>query len=607
MEKIFLDIVNLSLTAGWMILAILLFRLILKKAPKDFFCTMWLMVGLRLAFPFSIESALSLIPSSQPLDTTVILESNKMSINTGVPAVDAPVNDYFAERYYEGVTVPAKHALNLTEIFTVIWLIGAAALFIYSVVSFLRLRMKLRTATILRDNIRESDFVKSPFVLGIFKPMIYIPYNMSENDRTNVLAHETAHIKRLDHIFKPLMFLICSVYWFNPLVWLAYSLFSKDIELACDESVIETLSKDERKSYSSALLTCSAKRRRIAPCPLAFGETSVKMRIKTVLRYKKPTFWVVVAAGVCVAVCGICFMTSPKTDEPAAIDLSGIDTMNIGAEIPNLKYGDKNKIIFEGGCGIVVFDFNQSRVTDRIPYEKIENLADFKMPVTAVTQDGKTIYFGEAESNASAPFGKYVYKYDIPSKRFTAIDPIDWENVEPFASSGLAPGFNKEYDRYLDLNYIISYDKIELGDSFVYLRAKPDWSMKSLQLVVYNYQSGESKVYDVWQTSNKADVYVLKSDSYFNDFSINGDEVSFECFVSLKNDSSEVKTVRLRADFAQDVESGLLKESPLYSSEPITIQPESAPYKLQVVFRGKNNGGKEKADRLLPEITVIEE
>lgn len=511
MEEIFLNLVNLSLTASWLILAVALLRLLIKKAPKWITCAMWLMVGLRLLLPFSLESAFSLIPSTQPLNPGIILESNKLNINTAIPAVDAPVNAHLGDTYYEGVTVPANYSLNITTVLTAVWIIGIIALLTYSVISFLRLRLRMRTATVLRGNIRESDFVESPFVLGLFKPTIYLPYNMNESDAVNVIAHENAHIKRLDHIFKPLMFLICSVYWFNPLVWLAYALLCRDIELACDEHVIKSLSKDERKAYSSALLACSAERRRVAPCPLAFGETDVKRRIKTVLNYKKPAFWIALAAVICAVVCCICFMTDPKTDKPV-IDLSDIEQMNIGAEMPRFKYGDKSTAIFEGGCGVVVYDLEQSKLVDRIPYDKIVNLADFKMPVTAVSVDGKTLYIGEAQPDAIAPFGKYIYKYDFTTMSFSKTEPIDRDDVKAFASSELAAGYNKEYDKYLDLSYVISYEKVDLGDSFMYLRANSDWSMKSLQLVVCNLKSGLSKAYDVWSNSEAVDIPVSNAD-----------------------------------------------------------------------------------------------
>lgn len=311
MESAFLSLVNLSLNASYLVLAVLLLRVIFKKAPKRLNCLLWGLVGLRLVFPFSIESVMSLIPSAEVLDPQMV-NRNYFDIDTGFRRVDRNVNMYLADRYFEGVTVPTNTSLNITRVLMLVWLIGVSVLLIYTLISYLRLRKRVSTATLLRDNIKESEFVSSPFVLGIIKPIIYLPYNMDEEERKYVIAHEKAHLKRFDHLIKPLGFLILTVYWFNPLMWLAYILLCRDIELACDEKVIKNLGEAERKSYSGALLNLSVSRRSIAACPLAFGEVGVKQRVKNALSYKKPAFWIIIIALILSAATAVCFLTVPK-------------------------------------------------------------------------------------------------------------------------------------------------------------------------------------------------------------------------------------------------------------------------------------------------------
>lgn len=312
MAAVFLKLLNMSITAGWLILAVIVLRLVLKKAPKWTRCALWGLVGLRLVLPFSIESALSLIPSAETVPQTLIT-GNGFDVDTGIGVIDSQVNNYIGDHYYEGVTVPTDTGADIMTILVWIWLAGIAAMLIYTAISYFRLRRKVDTAVLLRGNIWQSENVKSPFILGMFRPRIYLPFNMTDEDMTNVLAHENAHLKRRDHLIKPLAFLLLTVYWFNPLIWLAYVLLCRDIELACDERVVKGLGEQERRDYGAALLSCSVSRKSIAACPLAFGEVGLKERIKTMLNYRKPAFWIIVVAGVACIVVAVCFLTNPKT------------------------------------------------------------------------------------------------------------------------------------------------------------------------------------------------------------------------------------------------------------------------------------------------------
>lgn len=312
MNELFLKIVNMSISASWLVLVVLILRFVLKKAPKWVNILLWGIVAIRLICPFSFESALSLIPSAETFPEKVI-SGPSFDVQTGITPVDNRINDYLGDRYFEGVTVPANNGNNIMTILTIVWTIGILLLVAYTVISYWRLRRKVDTAVLYKDNIFQSENVKSPFVLGIIKPRIYLPFNMNGQDLEHVVAHEQAHIHRKDHWWKPFGFLLLTIHWFNPLVWLAYVLLCRDIELACDERVIKELGNEQRADYTQALVACSVNRRMIAACPLAFGEVGVKDRVKSVMNYKKPAFWgVVLAVIVCVFV-AVCFLTNPVT------------------------------------------------------------------------------------------------------------------------------------------------------------------------------------------------------------------------------------------------------------------------------------------------------
>ena len=313
MSDLFLKIVNMSISASWLVVAVLILRLVLKKAPKWVYVLLWGIVAVRLICPFSFESALSLIPSAETFPEKII-SGPSFDVQTGITPIDNRINDYLGDRYFEGVTVPTNNGNNVMTILTIVWIIGILLLATYTIISYQRLNRKVDTAVHYKDNIFQSENVSSPFVLGIINPRIYLPFSMNEQNLEHVVAHEQAHIRRKDHWWKPLGFLMLTIYWFNPLMWLAYVLLCRDIELACDEKVIKGLSNEQRADYTQALVACSVNRRMIAACPLAFGEVGVKERVKSVMNYKKPAFWVIIIAViVCVGV-AICFLTNPKQD-----------------------------------------------------------------------------------------------------------------------------------------------------------------------------------------------------------------------------------------------------------------------------------------------------
>ncbi len=314
MSELFLEIVNRSIAASWIVIAVLILRFCLKKAPKWVNVLLWGIVAVRLIFPFSIESALSLIPSAETVSPSIMMETAP-SVQTGVPALDQVINPVIDHSLAPAPGASANPLQIWIPVLTVIWLLGVAALFFYSAVSYRRLRRRVCEAVILRDNIYQSENVCSPFVLGIIRPKIYLPYHMDKREMDHVIAHEQTHIRRRDHWWKPLGFLLLTVHWFNPLLWLGYILLCRDIELACDEKVIREMGSEQRADYTQALVSCSVSRRSIAACPLAFGEVGVKTRVKSVMNYKKPAFWIILASALICAAAAVCFLTNPKTEQ----------------------------------------------------------------------------------------------------------------------------------------------------------------------------------------------------------------------------------------------------------------------------------------------------
>ena len=312
MSVIFLKLLNLSISASWLVLVVLVLRLVLKRAPKWVNVLLWGMVALRLMLPFSIESALSLIPSAETLSPEIVRFDPAPTITSGVEFIDNAVNPSLSESFAAAPLASVNPLYVWTYLAGWVWLIGLAAMLAYALVSYLRLRRRVSASIPLRENIYVCDEVPSPFILGIAKPRIYLPSALDEAQRGSVLSHERAHLARHDHWWKPLGFALLAVYWFNPLLWLAYTLLCRDIELACDERVLRGMDAGQVKDYSSALLACSVPRRMLAACPLAFGEVGVGARVKNALRYKKPAFWVVTASvAVCVVV-AVCFLTNPE-------------------------------------------------------------------------------------------------------------------------------------------------------------------------------------------------------------------------------------------------------------------------------------------------------
>ena len=309
MSEVFLKILNMSFVASWLILAVILLRLALKQAPKWITCLLWGMVAVRLLCPVSLESSLSLISNAEPI-THGILMVEPPDIHED-PAFDPELNPILPDAAPVTPDTSIDQVRFKTMLAAFVWVIGMGVMLTYATVSYLRLRYKVRASLHLRDNIWLFDEIATPFLLGVLRPKIYIPSGVEEQHLPHIIAHENAHMKRRDHWWKLLGFLVLAIHWFNPLVWVAYTLLGRDIELACDEKVIRDLDKRESVAYSEALLSCSLGRRTILVCPLAFGEVGVKERVNRVLQYKKPTIWAVILASAVCVVIAVCFLTNP--------------------------------------------------------------------------------------------------------------------------------------------------------------------------------------------------------------------------------------------------------------------------------------------------------
>lgn len=426
MDNVFLNILNMSITASYIAIAVILIRLLLRRAPKFISCVLWGLVALRLIFPFSFESIMSLIPSASPVPPDIIY-SNSPAIQSGIPAVNTVINPIIQENFTPTVSSSVNPLQAVTFIAANIWVLGIITMLTYCLISYLKIRKQVSSAVKDNGNVYLCDAVSSPFILGVIKPRIYLPSNITENDKVFVLAHETAHIKRLDHIWKPLGFLLLSVYWFNPILWVAYILLCRDIELACDEHVIKKMGIEDKKLYSSTLLSLSITRRSIAACPVAFGEVGVKSRIKGVLNYKRPTFWITLIAVIACLAVSLTFLTNP-----------------LGLKIHRLEdAGDYSKI-FENVTEInvksddVVYTLNSDKtISDVVKMLKKINLSepinqnrsDNRSRMHTITINGDNIICFNADctelwiNNSVKPTLTYGIKNpDVPRKYFSSIN-----------------------------------------------------------------------------------------------------------------------------------------------------------------------------------------
>ncbi|MBQ8800565.1 MAG: hypothetical protein IJZ55_13505 [Lachnospiraceae bacterium] len=450
MEKFFIELLNMGLTATWVVLAVLAVRGLCHKAPRSLVVALWGLVGLRLVCPFVMESVLSLIPSAEIVSPDILL-AEQPKIHTGVTMLNSTVNPLLSEYFAPGYSVlgtptpgaSANPMQIIAFVAAVIWIVGMGLMFTYSLTSYLWLRHKVKVSLCYRDNIYICDSIATPFVFGVIKPRIYVPSGMEEEQMNCVIAHESAHLNRKDHWWKTLAFFLLSVYWFQPLLWISYLLFSKDIERACDERVVREMEPEDRKWYAEALVSCSLQKRRMFACPLAFGEVGVKNRVKSVLNYKKPAFWIVavtIVAGLAVAVC---FLTNPKPDPDELTELQGISVIGgadgptatlVGEEryeLPEYRKGSNEKglyvFIWQLGAGAYSCGVMEKRETGYTT-EELWSMKSLRMEDarSAVESYG---YPREAVTIVpfSMPYSSYMVPVEDPVKYREELEALFWE------------------------------------------------------------------------------------------------------------------------------------------------------------------------------------
>lgn len=427
MTALFLKIVNTGISAGWVVLAVLAVRLVLRKAPKWTHVLLWGIVALRLIFPFSLESALSLIPSAQTLPDQ-LLAGPSFQIHIGVPPVDQRVNEYLGDRYFEGVSVPTGSGRDTMTLFAVLWIVGTLLLLAYMAVSYLRLWLRLSEAVPVEENVFRSRKIEVPFVFGFLKPGIYLPWGMDSETSAYVVRHERAHIRRGDHWWKMIGFLILAVYWFHPLLWAAYLLFCRDIELACDEKVIRELPEEQRADYSQALLDCSIGRDKGTASgiifPPSFGEQDVKKRIRHILHYRKPVFWATAGAVAGCAVLAVCFLTDPPSEEsgmvPTTADLHGIWNgylfLTINGETYRYEQTDADSGM--AAQGELLDSFTEQTGTKTVSWEiySVQESPDHSVVLAKAEADREVLSGNSVVTATEELQNRYLYRYS-PAKR----------------------------------------------------------------------------------------------------------------------------------------------------------------------------------------------
>ena len=439
MSNLFLKILNMSIAAGWLILAVVLLRFLLKKAPRWITVLLWRIAALRLAVPFSFESAWSLVPSAETFQAHNIQYEIPV-VNSGIPAVNNAVNPLLGEMFAPNPAASVNPLYVWTFVLSVIWLMGMAILLLYTVISYWQVHRSVSEGIPYEGNIFLCDQVKSPFILGLVRPKIYLPSNMDATSMEPVIAHEKAHLTRRDHWWKPLGFLILTVHWFNPLCWIAYVLLCRDIELSCDEKVIRQMDLDGKKRYSTALLECNAQRRLVTICPLAFGEVGVKERVKNVLNYKKPAFWVIVVAVIACGVVTVCFATNPKQDLPqeqrtvraqiteiedssflvtpveGAWELSSSDLFRVPIKnmppSPEPQVGDIVEITYDG----FILESDPAQFSNVLSIRVISQAEKLTLDdVVTLSQKGDALTWSDFEryQGREVGFGLYIMRYEI--------------------------------------------------------------------------------------------------------------------------------------------------------------------------------------------------
>ena len=533
MSRIFIEIFNLSAQATLLILVIALLRPLLKRAPKWTVCLMWSLAAIRLAIPFSLESPVSIVPSGAVIPHNIGTSKNP-SIESGIDAVDKIINPIIKDNFAPVIHDSVNPMQVVMEVSAYVWMAGALIMIAYGIISYARLYFRVRPSIKYRDNIYYCDNIDTPFILGFIRPRIYVPSGMREDCLEYVLKHEYAHIKRLDYIWKIAGYLILSVYWFNPLVWLGYVLFCRDVESACDERVIKEMDAEQKKEYSEALVLCSMKRRIVIACPLAFGEVGVRQRIKSVLSYKKPTLWIIIASVVAIAVVAACLLTN-QGNEGTENPPDGI----IGAEL--LYSAPKGQLVYESPVSYTDKDILRL-AAEKPALFTLDISRGVDLYVCEAYQDDYMCFLFSKDGCTESDYisiGQTVNGVALSEKELAIIldyykMPVEYVNIYSFFygfsswlpfSKGTEFSINKFRARImLDSNereYIAVYDTMDydvdgdrrLETCIVAAAPMTDSSMCNFVLAIYDKESGGLK-YSITMPFGDGELYLDGSKDY---------------------------------------------------------------------------------------------
>lgn len=558
-ETYFNYVFNMSITASYVILAVLFVRLLLKRAPKKYSYLLWSVAGFRLAVPVSFSSVFSLF-KLKPFDMynvhndetgTMQYMENVVPQLSRVPSVDVGIeqaND-FIQRANESSVSAVPPVVSFQQIFSYVWLGVAVLLLAYGIASYVILRIKLSNAVLKKNNIFESDKVTSPFILGFISPKIYIPFDLDDKTYQYVIAHERCHISRCDYYVKAAAFILLAVHWFNPLVWLSFFLMTRDMEMSCDEKVLAD-NENIRKDYSTAILSFAVNSKFTAVTPLCFSENSVKARIKNVLKYKKPKALITIAAVLlCLAVTVAC-AANPKEEYIQKIGITtthDIGDMNIGYEMPKIIYADDENIIMYGAFGVIKYNYEYDIIMQRVDALTIMNIQmSESQNLYVASADGENVYFYEDTNKPR------IICIDFKHGYLKEVDNLPDDLYKPFVIS----------DEYIDYSYLNSLECAKVENELLYLRTK-DESMKSLELVTVDLTDG-----GIISTKPVFSEYYSKEELAVSGYDLFAEDtkfISFECSGSYycfdrenMTDGKETKFYTERADIYGNNDAELL-------------------------------------------------
>jgi len=463
MGNLFISVLNMSITASYVILIVIIIRLLLKKAPKVISYALWSVVGFRLLIPFSFKSVFSLMPRKTnpvPISNEIIYQQS-LQIDNGIRVFGSLAN--------EPLRVANTGAgISLLQIFiefgAYIWMLGMIILLVYSFVSILVLRRQLKAARLIEKNIFEATGLQTPFVLGLIRPKIYLPVGLKDDERDYILLHEQIHIRRKDHIIKMLSFFVLCIHWFNPLVWVAYLIMSIDMELSCDERVLKEMNEEIKKPYANLLLSLATGRRILSGSPIAFGEGNVKRRIINVLNYKKPAFWVTLVSVLLAVAIGVGLLANPY-DKKFNENSNSDNDSKARTQTETNKSGSQESVgMVTEDKGIIIENFSEidNYIKDYTPDVTYEE--DLELGQRVYTIDGEYDLDGDGEADKI----NAVLKADNDDSSFVEVNgmKVALELSNPTGSINII-----DLDRRDNYTEVAVFDDGQSGDpTFTFLR-----------------------------------------------------------------------------------------------------------------------------------------